>query len=258
MLTGALFAVVMAREESLGRAFSASPQEFTGWFLLGLIVVLALLNARKKLTRLPLLRVYSWTTVHIYLGLFSGLLFFLHMGTLWPSALVNQVLLVLFLVLFLSGLVGLLLSRTVPRRLRLRGEELIYERIPAHRHRLARELDAIIDLELKESENLALAEFAIETLVPFFAKPWNRIGHLFRSHYREHLLFRLNTVSRFLNPKEQLLKDRLADLIVAKDDLDFTEAHQMLLKYWLFIHIPLTYALLIFLPIHVAWGLILR
>ena len=42
----------------------------------------------------------------------------------------------------------------------------------------------------------------------------------------------------------------MGSLIRGKDDLDHQDALQGTLKYWLFIHIPLTYSLLILSLVH--------
>ena len=48
---------------------------------------------------------------------------------------------------------------------------------------------------------------------------------------------------------------QLAEFVRAKDNLDFQRAVQGMLKGWLFVHIPLTYALLLFAAVHglLAW-----
>ncbi len=40
-------------------------------------------------------------------------------------------------------------------------------------------------------------------------------------------------------------------LAQAKDDLDYQSALQGALKFWLFVHVPLTYGLLIFAVFHI-------
>ena len=45
---------------------------------------------------------------------------------------------------------------------------------------------------------------------------------------------------------------RLGDLVRQKDGLDHQYALQSILKWWLFIHIPLTYSLLIATGLHVV------
>ncbi len=43
----------------------------------------------------------------------------------------------------------------------------------------------------------------------------------------------------------------LKGLVEAKDDLDYQRALQGALKFWLFVHVPLTYGLLIFAAFHI-------
>ena len=42
------------------------------------------------------------------------------------------------------------------------------------------------------------------------------------------------------------------DRVCAKDDLDYQYAMQATLKYWLFLHVPLTYSLLVFILSHMV------
>jgi peptidoglycan biosynthesis protein MviN/MurJ (putative lipid II flippase) len=44
----------------------------------------------------------------------------------------------------------------------------------------------------------------------------------------------------------------LAALVREKDTLDLHRAMQLLLKGWLFVHIPLTYGMLVFASLHVV------
>ena len=61
----------------------------------------------------------------------------------------------------------------------------------------------------------------------------------------------LESTRRYLNTSEENLARSLADLLEAKRNLDVQYAGQRLLKLWLFLHIPLTYALLVFIAAHV-------
>ena len=56
----------------------------------------------------------------------------------------------------------------------------------------------------------------------------------------------IDAQGRYLNDKEREVMHALRELVERKDDLDFQVALQTTLKYWLFLHIPLTYSLLIF------------
>jgi hypothetical protein len=61
----------------------------------------------------------------------------------------------------------------------------------------------------------------------------------------------LESTRRYLNEAEEGLARTLADLIEAKRNLDAQLAGQRLLKLWLFVHVPLTYGLLVLIAAHV-------
>ena len=108
----------------------------TGWILFAAMLVLTFYNARKKLSFLPLGNSETWLQIHIYLGLFTALLFFIHLNFRAPSGGFEITLAALFALVTGSGVVGLLFSRVLPRRLATRGGEVIFEKIPALRHAL--------------------------------------------------------------------------------------------------------------------------
>ncbi len=58
-------------------------------------------------------------------------------------------------------------------------------------------------------------------------------------------------------PDERGILAQIVERIRAKDDLDFQQARQGVLKGWLFVHIPLTYSMLLAGMVHgiLAWRL---
>ncbi len=60
----------------------------------------------------------------------------------------------------------------------------------------------------------------------------------------------IDDMERYLNPKEREYSERLRALVRKKHELDYHYALQATLKGWLFVHIPLTYGLLILAAIH--------
>ena len=57
---------------------------------------------------------------------------------------------------------------------------------------------------------------------------------------------------RFLNREEREVMKQIAELVRRKDTLDYHHSLQLTLKLWLFVHIPLTYSLLIFSLVHIV------
>ena len=117
---------------------------YTGILLLGLVLVLSLLNARKKLPFVPLFKANTWLQMHIYLGWLAVVVFLLHIHGRVPDGRQELLLAIVFAGVTLSGVFGLWLSRHLPSRLARSGESLIFERIPAMRVRLHSDVKALV------------------------------------------------------------------------------------------------------------------
>lgn len=225
----------------------------TGWTLLGLMLVLTGYNARKKLPFLPLLKSSTWLQIHLYLGLFTGLVFLLHLRWRWPGGVFEVLLSLLFVGVTLSGVFGWWLSRTLPKRLTTAGGEVPYERIPVIRRALREQAEALVLGAIPAAKATTLADFYTGRLAAFFAGPANFRAHAAGSRRPlATLLDDFVEVDRFLGPAERETSAKLADLVRQKDALDFHRAGQLLLKGWLFVHIPLTYGLLLFSAVHIV------
>ena len=223
----------------------------TGWILFAAMFVLTFFNARKKLPFLPLGKAETWLQIHIYLGFFTVVLFLIHLNFRVPHGWFEITLAWLFALVSASGVVGLLFSRTLPRRLATRGGEVIFEKIPALRHALKAEAE---NLALgTEAKSLVIAEFYTKRLAPFFAGPKSSWLHLAESRRPvSALLAELDDLRRFVNDAEREKIGKLAALVRQKDGLDYHRALQLALKLWLFVHIPLTYGLIIFTLLHLV------
>lgn len=225
----------------------------TGWLLLALVVGLAAYNVRKKLTFLPLGSSATWLQIHIYAGLLSCMVFLVHVGFRVPTGFFEGTLAVLYVAVFASGIGGLILSRVIPPRLATRGEEVLFERIPVFLKRLRDQVEEAVLSCLSETDTTALPSFYVERLKPFFERPRHFWRHLIHSSGpRQVLLEEIHAQRRFLNETERGRMAHIADLVCTKDDLDYHYALQWTLKAWLFVHVPLTYALLVFTVFHVV------
>ncbi len=224
---------------------------WSGWLLFAFILLLALYNLRKKLPSLPLGSSAAWLQFHIYGGWLTVLVFILHTGMRLPNGGLEVTLALLFVGVAGSGIVGLALSRVLAPRLAAREEEVIFERIPAMRKQLREKAENLILHCVSESSSTALADFYANRLAPFFEGPRHLLWHVAGSDRPRHaLLADLDTLDRYLNPKERDIVKEMAGLIRAKDNLDCHHALQGVLKVWLFVHIPLTYSLVLMSILH--------
>ncbi len=225
----------------------------SGWLLLLTVLALALYNVRKKLPVVPIGGSTTWLQFHVYAGWLSIVLFALHVGPRLPDGRLETTLAVLFVLVAGSGVVGLVLSRTLPGRLTGRGEEVIFERIPIFIARLREAAEDVVLRSAQETESTTIADFYAARLEPFFRGPRNYTFHMRESNRALFTLLRaISDVERYLSPKEREFSDELRALVEKKDELDYHFALQGTLKGWLFVHIPLTYGLLILALLHLV------
>lgn len=229
------------------------PSFVTGWVLVALIVLLAAYNLRKKVPMLPLLSSASWLQFHVYAGLLAGWVFVLHAGVWLPSGGFERALWIVVVVLVVSGVFGIALSRLAPPTLASRGERLIYERIPAFRAQLAREVDDLVARAVENEGSESLAYYHARRLKPYFARPRHVLRHLFGSARPVRQICReLRALERYIADEDQATLNEIEDRVLAKDNLDFQYVWQTLLKGWLFVHIPLTYVTILASAVHIV------
>ena len=130
----------------------------SGWILLAMLLFLASYNLRKKLTYPPLVSSATWLRLHVYVGVISIVGFLWHTGWRMPNGLFEGTLAAVYVGVAASGLVGLALSRLIPGRLTVRGQEVLFERIPLYRRQLRERAEEVIVASAIESGNTTLSE----------------------------------------------------------------------------------------------------
>jgi hypothetical protein len=225
----------------------------TGWCLLALVLYLTAYNARKKISFLPLVSSRAWMRAHSWVGMIAGLVFLMHVRARLPSGPLEEILAALFVAVTLSGIAGWWLSRVLPPRLTSAGGEVPYERIPVIRRSIRERAEALVLAGIPVAETTTLADFYAARLGDFFKGPANFGPHLFGSSSTiNSLLADLGQVQRFLSEGEKKTAVELAALLREKDALDLHRSVQLTLKGWLFVHIPLTYGMLVFIAVHLV------
>lgn len=225
----------------------------TGWLLLTVMFLLTIYNARKKLPFLPLGRSETWLNFHLYAGLFTVALFLVHLNYRLPQSRFGILFGLVYVLVAASGIWGWFLSRSIPKRLTTRGGDVLFERIPTIRRGLQEQAEALAMQSIRDSHSPTIANFYTTQLREFFAGPQNVALHWFEIRRPVNILLnRIGDLNRYLNKKEQETLEKIADLVRQKDGLDYHYALQISLKTWLFVHIPLTYSLLIFTLAHLV------
>lgn len=223
----------------------------TGLILISSCFALAFFNARKKLPFVPLLRASTWLQFHIYAGWFAVFIFLLHINGRWPDGIFETTLATMFTLVALSGVVGIVITRMLPGRLALHGENVIFERIPALRVKLQKDVEALVWKSVEETKSFTISEFYTARLKAYFDRPRNIMPHLIASKAPlQKLTSEVKLLERYMVANERAILVEISECIVAKDNLDAQTAGQGLLKYWLFVHIPLTFSLLLLGMLH--------
>ncbi len=229
-----------------------TPSSFaTGYIMLAAVVFLAIYNVRKKLPFLPLGSSAAWLQWHLYIGLGSMGVFALHAGLAWPTGVLETALAIFYLCTVTSGLVGLYWTRTIPVQLARVGDEVLYERIPTLHRQVRRQASEVVLKSVAASGATTLADFYVARLYDFFHRT-RGVSYFLRptTALRRMLMEEMQHSRRFFSEHELTACERLFALVRRKDDLDFHRARQGLLKTWLFVHIGLTYALVVLAVLH--------
>jgi hypothetical protein len=243
---GAVWLWVRAQERQLH-----SSSFTTGYLMLAAIIFLALYNVRKRLPFLPLGNSATWLQWHLYVAMGSIGVFALHVGPKWPNGVLESALAVVYGLTVGSGVVGLYLTRIVPGQLTRVGHEVIYEQIPTLSAQVGRQAGAVVIEGVAASGATTLADFYVGRMYDFFQRPRGLRYLLWpTTAVRRSLMRELSDLQRYLADQEQPAYERLFALMRRKDDLDFHQARQKLLKTWLFVHIGLTYVLILLAMIH--------
>lgn len=249
--TFAILSVIMIAGYYLFSITLSKTSFASGTFLLICVFILASYQLRKTFSFLSIGSTSTWLHFHIFIGLLSCLLFVIHVKLRIPNGFFETVLFLCYFTVFLSGVIGWFLSRSVPYRLSSRGEEVIFERIPIHRRKILDKVESLVFDNADTTKSKAIPDFYQKHLQTFFAGPSNLMRHILHSERHRHRLSqKIAAMQPFLNEQEQVTMQQIVELIQIKDDLDYQYALQATLKLWLFVHVPLTYSLILFALFH--------
>ena len=247
-----------------------------------------LLGARKKVPTWRVGRATAWMRGHLWLGLLSFPYILFHSGFKLGAAPLTRALMVLFIIVVASGIIGAILQEFIPRMMTARiPMETVYEQIDRVCSQLVDEAEAVTTELCSALEgNL---EFANQSQLAAAASAGTMGGLTFASAIETDQRF-ANTIREFFNLqiKPYLLQDgghnnaladkertsatfqqfrvmcpqdlwaRLNDLeniCEEKRELDQQRRLHRILHGWLLIHIPASYALLLLGTVHAVVAL---
>jgi hypothetical protein len=253
-----------------------------------LMLFAGLLGLRKKFPIMRVGRTTTWMRGHLWLGLLSFPLILFHAAFSLGAGALTRALMVLFIIVVLSGLLGAILQHFIPRLMTERVQlETIYEQIDAVRVQLLEEAEKIVadlssalegdlssigekqravaasagtrggltvasGLGASDRTNDIVREFFRTEVRPFLLQTSSRPGPLADKDQASGMFGQLRVQTpRNLWPK---LED-LENLCDEKRGLDRQRRMHHFLHGWLLVHIPLSYALLALGAIHAVFAL---
>lgn len=245
---GALFYAVEGLKQNLENGLIVS-----GWALFGLLILLGILNVRKKLIAFNLGIVKHWVSLHIAGGVLAIAIFLLHTkGVIFPLGIYEQIIAVLFWSVCITGIFGTFIITTYPRRLTELGGEIVYDKIPSEMVSIREQAENLVIECSQASGQSTLSDHYDQTMDWFFRKPRFYFNSLFGGDRSAAWVQRhIEEVRRYLgNNEEQHLND-LRQLALNKSQLDKQFAHQDLMRKWLLLHVPLSIGLIAMSAWHV-------
>ena len=246
-----------------------------------------LLGARKKVPIWRVGRGQAWMRGHLWLGFLSFPLILFHSGFRFGTGLTKG-LMWLFVVVFISGIVGAILQHFMPRletqRIPL---ETIYEQIGRVRSQLVAEAQTLVNeastalsgnvsqateqqraasasagtmggvtvasgLQMDEGASAELQEFFRREMQPYIAQGGSRKLALADRNHSKGIFQQLRLL---MPPNLHSSIDDLENICEEKRQLDQQTQYHRILHAWLLVHIPISYALLLLGAVHAVMAL---
>lgn len=244
-----------------------------------------LLGLRRKYRIWRVGRATWWMRGHLWIGSLSFPFILFHAGFRLGNGALTRVLMVLFLIVFLSGILGAIFQNFIPRVMTQRVPmETIYDQIDRVLDQLVQEAHTIVsdigstieqDIERTEAAEELLQtpvntqrnttstvsdERVSRTIAAFFDSQMK--PYLTSRHFQKYLLadpVQAGTAFqqlKILVPRDLWFKfDDLENICEEKRELERQRRLHKLLQGWLLFHVPASYALLLLGAIHAVVAL---
>jgi hypothetical protein len=242
------------------------PRYLDGWVLAAGMCAQLYFHFAIKTARLSPKSAMRWRKFHVFLGYLLIAAFISHSDFSLPDSGFEWALWSGFVLVTLSGIFGAYLAWSLKAKGRI-DESITYERIFALRADLARDVHAVVAETEPASAQIilpglpALPELPHDAWITdlysnhlrsFFQGPRNFIAHLIGSQRPlNQLTDEIDKLSRYVDQQGQEKLAAIRKLVVEKDRLDFARVYLGLTKGWLYVHVPVTYALIALTVLHV-------
>lgn len=254
-ISGGLFWLVEIYTNAL-----RDPRYLDGWLLAGGMSLQLFFHVATKTGRLSPKSIMRWRTFHIFVGYLLVAAFLSHSNFSLPNSVFDWALWAGFVLVTLSGLFGTYLAWSLKTKSRV-DERIGYDRIPIRVAELAQDVKAVVAMPDPSADAIALPAAPYDAWIidlytnhlrDFFEGPRNFSSHLVASQRPlKRLIDEINHLAPYVDAQGQEKLSRIWNLVAEKDALDFARVHFGLTRAWLFIHVPVTYGLLVLSVLHV-------
>jgi len=244
----------------------------------GMMLFATLLSLRKRFPVWRIGRAQTWMRGHLWIGLLSYPIILFHGGFQWGGPLTSAMMWI-FTIVIVSGVIGAVLQHFMPRLMTQRVPmETIYDQITQVQAQLLQEADELIKSMDAQAAKLGLyvaaAAAGSESTAQIGTSPEQALDELrsvyqlsirpylqVRGAYRHSLNSRKNAKGMFLRLRKLVpaelkeVVDDIENVCEEKRDLDRQSRMHRVMHGWLFIHVPLSFALIVLGAIHAVWAL---
>ena len=236
------------------------PRYLDGWVLAGGMSLQLYFHIAKKTASLSPKSALRWRNIHIFLGYLLIAAFISHSDFSLPDTGFEWALWASFVLVALSGIFGTYLAWSLQAKHGI-DERIDYDHIPARRAELARDVHAAVAKTDPVAAAIALPappydawimDLYVNHLQDFFQGQRNFAAHLIGSQRPlKRLTDEIDNLSPYVDKQSQEKLDAIKRLMVEKDRLDFARVYLGLTKGWLFVHVPVAYALIVMTVLHI-------
>ncbi len=216
------------------------------------MVAVALFGLRRRLTRFTKRLGWghgqAWVQFHVYAGTLFLVLMFMHSGFSLPNGSLAWWLFGLSIWVSVSGLFGVFLQKWIPKILTSGlAIEVLYERIP----------ELITEIRDKSEKLLQLCEepvreFYGKKIAPSLLAPQVRlIYYIDITGGIQSEVKQFNYLSKLLSAEGRQRLHQLQSYYKTKLELDAHYTLQKALRWWLYLHVPLSLILIFLVGLHV-------
>jgi hypothetical protein len=255
VMSGGLFWLVWIYNNGL-----RDPRYLDGWVLAGGMSLQLAFHIGIKTASLSPRSAARWRKFHIFLGYLLIAAFISHSDFSLPDTGFEWALWAGFVLVTLSGIFGTYLAWSLRVRHAI-DERIGYERIAIRRAELARDVHAAVAKTDLAPAAIALPKPPYDAWImdlytthlrDFFQGQRNFAAHLIGSQRPlKRLTDEIDNLSSYVDKQSQEKLAVIKNLVVEKDRLDFARVYLGLTKAWLFVHVPVTYALTVLTVLHV-------